>query len=183
MPRFIGRRAPLTEPLRSYLQDGGYGRTGTDGDFNFDLFMLAGRVMRGDYGQLHALWREHGAIVLADWIAEAPGTRPFAWWVLDATEARRCLRGAEHLLPANGPGAWQFVWRRALGIPAYQSLGHFTVSFEAQATFLARLALLSAAERPALNDEAFEPETITVNVDTYQEIVTRRAEREKGRPV
>lgn len=36
-----------------------------------------------------ALWREHGAKLLAHWIAEWPGTRPQSWWLFDAPERRR----------------------------------------------------------------------------------------------
>ena len=28
-----------------------------------------------------ALWREHGDAVLAEWVLEKPGTRPFCWWL------------------------------------------------------------------------------------------------------
>lgn len=39
------------------------------------------RVMR-------PLWEEYGAAILANWIEEHPGTRPYLWWRYDAPRAK-----------------------------------------------------------------------------------------------
>jgi hypothetical protein len=104
-------RAPLSEALRHFLDPGT-----TDIDTHpADADALAIFCRRRDEMTLRALWGEHRDEVLAEWIAEAPGTRPWAWWQLEAPEPRRRLGGIGTEkwvgLPAHAP-----VY--AFGIPA-----------------------------------------------------------------
>ena len=36
--------------------------------------------------QLEAAWEQHGAFVVAEWVAARPATRPVGWWVFDAPD-------------------------------------------------------------------------------------------------
>lgn len=38
---------------------------------------------------LEAAWDDLGAEILEEWIEERPGSRPWAWWMLQAPEGRR----------------------------------------------------------------------------------------------
>lgn len=44
-------------------------------------------------------WELHGETITADWIRDHPGTRPFAWWLLEHKQERPMIRTmpAEHL--------------------------------------------------------------------------------------
>jgi len=113
---------------------------------------------------LAALWREHGAGITADWIRGHPGTRPWCWWLHDASEPRRCLTGAEPLFTLQHAGDFAWVWKRKWGAPAFVQcrppgyVGLPTV--ESQAAYLARHGLLGTEERAALRPDAFEPEAV-----------------------
>jgi hypothetical protein len=162
-------RQPLTEPLERFLITGEYGG-GTQ--FSFDIFLLAGEAIRGNFSAVRALWTEYGASLLARWLIEHPGERPYAWWLIDAPEPRQCLDDpGRHVWPvARWP---EYMWRQRRGIPLLDQIGHFTVTFESQAAYLDRLGLLGAAERLELSPDVFEPERITIAVDTLEELVAR----------
>lgn len=49
--------------------------------------------LRGHEGELRAAWEAQRAAILAEWLARVPGTRPWAWWRLDAPEPRQRLGG------------------------------------------------------------------------------------------
>jgi hypothetical protein len=40
---------------------------------------------RRDDGMREA-WRRHGGVLLAQWVAQHPGTRPWAWWMFEAPD-------------------------------------------------------------------------------------------------
>lgn len=128
-----------------------------------------------------ARWREHGAALTAAWILEHPGTRPWAWWGYDATEARRAVRGAELLMPKETPTSWEWWWRENFGSPAFvqrRPRGYAGLpAVEAQAAYLARLGLLGADERAALTADAFEPEVVDPFIFTEEGIRLRRSTR------
>jgi hypothetical protein len=138
------------------------------------------------------IWRAARAEILVDWIAEHPGTRPWAWWRFDATEPRRRLGGvgtpAHEVLayldhfPFGLPAHWVQPWMveyyngRARNIHGerigteYRE-GHFAgvaidpvapPRFESQAAYLDRHALLDSADRLKLPEDAFEPESINL---------------------
>jgi hypothetical protein len=116
---------------------------------------------------LEPLWQEVGADITAQWVAANAGRRPWAWWRFNASEPRRCVHGAELLAPVRQPGDWDWVWKKDFGVPAFQQcrpLGYIGLpAVESQAACLDRLGLLSADERMALDDDAFEP----VEVDPF----------------
>src|SRR5438445_3445567 len=157
------RRQPAAA-LERYMLTGEYGEGPTHGFGNgvWDTFVFSGDLLHGNYDRLRALWAEHGPELLAAWIREHPGTRPFAWWALEAPEPRRVLSGAAHVLPP-GPAWWEPVWRSAFGIPPLEQVGPFTVEVESEAAYLRRRDLLGAEERRALRSKHYEPETMTAD--------------------
>ena len=58
------RRRPATAatlaPLQHYLVSGCWG-----GGLDLDTFLIAGRVLRGSFSELRAIWQKHGASVRA----------------------------------------------------------------------------------------------------------------------
>lgn len=122
-----------------------------------------------------ALWQEFGALVLARWVDEAPGTRPALWWQYDAPEPRRRVGGIGR--PLHEFTA--YVVRYAYGVPidwpeddpdlpaefrppcAALIDPNDPPLFESQAAFLDRHDLLSPAERDSLDASAFDPEPVT----------------------
>jgi hypothetical protein len=111
------------------------------------------------------VWHDHGDQILADWILEHPGTRPWAWWTFDAAEPRHVVTGSELLLPKDAPTDWEWCWRQRFGVQAFQ---HFrpreapSPLVESEPGYLRRLALLTAEERAGLEEEAFQPEEYTL---------------------
>jgi hypothetical protein len=169
-------RTPFTSALRRFLESGDYGG-GEGSHLDFKIFDLAGAVLHGEYDEIRARWAEHGAGLLADWIREHPGTRPFAWWILEATEPRRVLEGAAHVLPA-GPAWWEPDWRGHFGVPAVEQSGRFVVVVESEPAYLERLGLLARGERRRLAAENFAPEKVEVDVAPPLEQL-RREHRER----
>lgn len=89
-----------------------------------------------------ALWQAHGDEVLADWIAEHPGTRPHGWWMCDAPGPRARIDG--------GPEASPDTPRR-FGVPSiYRCEDDWSAEYESEADYLARLNLLVDGERERL---------------------------------
>jgi hypothetical protein len=111
---------------------------------------------------LHALWTEHRAEILGDWIRVRPGTRPYAWWRFEAPEPRQVVVGAELLKPTRAPDDWAFVWRGNFGRPAFVQVrprGWLGLpAIESHAAYLDRLGLLTPGERDRLEPDDFEPE-------------------------
>src|SRR4029453_10203152 len=95
---------------------------------------------------------------------EHPGTRPWGWWVYAAWEGRRCVAGAELLVPKQAPTDWDWVWRESFGVPAFRQSrprGYRGLpAVESQAEYLDRLRLLGGGEKAALTAHAFDPEGI-----------------------
>lgn len=97
-------------------------------DTDFELFALAGH----NKAALRAAWDSARDEVLAEWIRDHPGTRPWAWWRFDAPREPltlapdRIWRDEDRTLPhrrrVGGVGTpWHEVWGCALdfdrGIP------------------------------------------------------------------
>lgn len=149
-------RAQLTDQLRRFLETGDYARS-AGGEW-LDIFTLAGAVIHGLYDRLRAAWAEHGAAILADWIEQHPGTRPFAWWCLEAPARRRVVQGGELVVRIGDE-----VWRREFGVPPTRPIVRYDdppFVVESEAAYLDRLGLLGRAERRELAAEDFEPETV-----------------------
>lgn len=96
-------------------------------------------------------WEELGEDVLANWIAEKPGTRPWGWWLFDAPQRLRVVSGVEH--PQSGFASWQpdrprHFW---FGRPSPKH-AKCTAKYETETEYLTRLNLLTQSERLALGD-------------------------------
>ena len=42
-----------------------------------------------EFDLVREAWDEIGPVLLVDWVGTSPGSRPWAWWRLDAPEPRR----------------------------------------------------------------------------------------------
>ena len=139
---------------------------------------------------LRELWHEHEEVVVAEHVAEWPGSRPCRWWQLSAPEPRRRLGGIgtpNFEVLAHAPSYWYGVpcgWVTQWEVDYYNGRavdvhgqpirdgykdGDFTgiavdlddpPIYEAEATFLERHGLLLAGERRRLTPGDFEPESI-----------------------
>lgn len=92
--------------------------------------------------EIRDAWMAMRDEILPAWIAEHPGCRPWAWWVFDAPERRRCISG-QH--PYDDP-AWRGEKRLTFGKPSW----HTFAQFESQVQYLHRLDLLTPAELAAM---------------------------------
>lgn len=154
------RRTTLTPAWRVYFMTGqDYGEHPEHR--GIDLWQVCLGVLPA---KLITMWRAYGAEIVADWILEHPGSRPWAWWRWDATEPRRVVRGAELLLKTEPPCEWH--WRENFGAlkfvesrpPGFLGLPEL----EGEGAYLRRLGLLRAGERPApttLTSQEFDPWT------------------------
>lgn len=118
-----------------------------EGDFIFDLTAI------------EPAWREHGAAILADWIAEHPGTRPSCWWEYDAPEPRRRLGGTGMTCTERWPAYAPWL---VLGVETqWASVDPADPpTFEAEAAYLKRLGLLAPGEARRLPRGALDPEPL-----------------------
>ncbi|SIQ11226.1 hypothetical protein SAMN05421829_102331 [Aromatoleum tolulyticum] len=91
--------------------------------------------------RLRALWAAYGAILLPIWARRHPGTRPRAWWRVEAPEARR--RTDERLPQWPGPRGT-----------------HGAGEYESEAAYLDRLGLLQRGERARIPVEGWAPEVV-----------------------
>jgi hypothetical protein len=175
------RNELLTVELRRFLETGQY--RDADGGFGHGIYVLGGHVLRGHFAALRPFWAEHGPEIAEAWTAEHPGSRPAAWWWLEASAPRAVVRG-EALLWWPGSPMAATLWRRNFGRPAFAQCrprGYRNLpAVESQASYLARLNLLAAEERLALADGAFEPEDINpfvVDAGEVDRLLARGARR------
>jgi hypothetical protein len=157
--RAKARREPLSESMRHYLHTGDYGERDQFGSW-FDTFMLAGQFMRSAArdGIVPAVWTEWREDIIGEHIAEAPGSRPFAWWICAAPAPREVggLPAELHTPP------WHWRLHRGLPFQAYTVPRGTVLRLESEAHFLRRLGLLEPAERRRLTVKAYEPDVITI---------------------
>lgn len=116
-------------------------------DYCREYHLLRGRPMIEGYAtrdELESAWAIHGEALLAEWIEQHPGTRPFAWWL--------CDHGHERPVIDSRPCAQQFAdaMRREGGKFEYLHTHTIPPLQEDEAAYLARHGLLTAAERRAL---------------------------------
>jgi hypothetical protein len=150
------RRAPLTNVWRRFLL------TGEREPGDWETFVAHIAVTHGHFVKLADRWNEHRASLLAKWIDEYPGTRPDAWWWLEAQEPRQLVVAPEM---AMGPCVLaEMLWRRERGVPALcvqvRMPEHPDVYVESPPAYLKRLSLLTATEARSLSPEDFEPEPV-----------------------
>jgi hypothetical protein len=124
-------------------------------------FLLTGERRRGLAGVLDtfvlgeadfkALWDAHGEQLLAEFVAEHPGTRPWAWWKFAAP-------GLPERLGGTGD-----VWHAGIEVYAIEPGDpEDPPVFESVPGFLRRHGLLTSVERRRLRAVDFEPEAIGV---------------------
>ena len=121
-------------------------------------FSFVSREAFDDDETAHAAWVEIRSLLLAKFINEMPGTRPWAFWEYDAPERRRCH--GKH--PFDDPARKRDMekWRQEypdvhrpemdlyFGIPQMiSSRAESELEFETEGEFLIRLNLLTDFER------------------------------------
>lgn len=97
----------------------------------------------------HAAWRDLQKEIMAEWLKEQPGTRPWAWWRFDLPAGTRRQR-INGLHPHDDPenDLPSILW---YGMPQYQRPVDLQALYESEASFLKRLNLCSTAELKFLN--------------------------------
>ena len=161
MPRFK-RRAMIRR--ESAYTDAHVDQLRTGHDFTGHGF---GHRHRGecDDAAMREAWSELRDDILADWIAERPGSRPWAWWAFDATEPRRRIDGKphpfdnrarerlvdQHRTPDDDRRRLTGAYRLALGVPSVSIVADDgEAGYETEAEYLDRLGLLIGGEREAM---------------------------------
>lgn len=114
-------------------------------------------------------WAEHGEAVLRAWVRRYPGSRPWAWWGIEAPEPRQRLggtgNGSDHL-SYGVPAGWitkreAFYWKDETIAPMADAVEPSDPPrYESQAAYLVRLSLTVEGERARLGKSDFEPEVI-----------------------
>lgn len=122
--------------------------------------------------ELRAAWNQIKDELLAGWIEELPGTRPFHWWRFSDPEPRRRLGGIGQ--PLHEVSAyvenyeygllsdWVTSDWRGKGVPIDPQNPPV---FESEAAYLRRLGLLLPGEFERLTEADFEPEMIAAGAD------------------
>jgi hypothetical protein len=116
-----------------------------------------------DYDAMRRAWDELRHDLLPAFIAEHPGTRPYAWWVFDAPERRQRTDGVVH--PFDDRKRRQHVENVARKYPAFRETAYklhrgrprclcvpddFAAQYESELQYLDRLDLLTPEERAEL---------------------------------
>ena len=101
------------------------------------------RRLLDDPDLLRGPWQAHRDEVLAEWIEDRPGTRPWAWWEFDAPEAREVV-GVRH------PPHARFGKSFALHVATID-----WVRLESEPAYLRRHGLLTDAEAARLEPEMY----------------------------
>ena len=151
--------------------------------------------LRYDEALHRRLWKKFRNLVLEEWIAKAPGTRPTAWWTYDAPRQPRgtfadCyydgkLPEPRKKLSGTGIPAWEcynLVPDYDHGAPTCWSGVELSdlPCFESEAAFLKRHGLLSSAEKRKLHRSDFETATrIEYDPDDYPDRPWREVARER----
>lgn len=169
------RRAGLSEPQLRWLrgQSTFYGLVNSD-DVGWELFERE--------ETLAELWHENSEWVVAEHVAEKPGTRPKRWWAYDSPRAP--CGAAEPRQRHGGTGAalyealpvfvpqWEFgvprEWLTARNIHFYPTDAapidpNDPPLFESEAAYLERHGLLLPGEKQRLKAADFEPEAVMLD--------------------
>jgi hypothetical protein len=164
--------APTAEDLESWLQH----------TLQFDLGEIGSIVTPPTGKTTSELWQQFGADVLAWWIKENPGTRPWCWWKFAAPEPRRRVGGvgvtdreacgqgvyiADYGLPDSE--GWmmekRFLPQSESGLPVFDP--DDPPQFESQAAYLKRLALFEPGEEKRPKPDAFTPVCVSPSLLRY----------------
>ncbi len=123
-----------------------------------DWHFVAGLATEDTVAFVRGIWQRARPALLVRFVAQRPGTRPFAWWAFDAPEPRRKLGGSGQTWSELGCYKPEFVF----GI---EELDPRTINrrdlprYESQPAYLKRLGLLVPGEERRLARSAFNPET------------------------
>ena len=122
----------------------------------FDWFRAAYGERPPDWAQLKADWADVGAELVALHVQHHPGSRPWAWWQLDAPERRRRVDGQPHPHDdGSTPSMHAALW---YGCPAHlMRESHFDALYESQSAYLMRHGLLTSGEHRRLTPEDLDP--------------------------
>jgi hypothetical protein len=115
-----------------------------------------------------ARWAAYAADLCAEYTADHPGRRPWAWWKYAASEGRRQLAGAGRpVLEGYGRDAVA-SWREFRGLPVLLALDPADPPvFESEPACLRRLDLLPRDEVRRLELADFEPVAMVVCPDAF----------------
>ena len=132
--------------------------------WTWDVFDLEGnRDMRA------ALWSEHRAAILEEWIQEKPGTRPSLFWEFDVPRQPKKNDGwyFDGTLPVPRKrikgvvsGGSNPIIHFYKGIPAYEPFDQDDY-FESEASYLTRHGLLLPGEADRLKAADFKPQAVS----------------------
>lgn len=140
------------------------------------IFCLYGKEHADFQADAKRLWAKFRDEFLQTWIAEHPGTRPWAWWQWDAPERRHRIGSwnngrfvpdkkphpfenpaREKIIAqdlADGdchPDYLEDAYRLTFGVPAIffgEIMDDWVAAYEDEADYLARLGLLLPGEQP-----------------------------------
>jgi hypothetical protein len=139
---------------------------------------------------LKEFWLAHRETIVAEHVAERPGTRPTRWWDFEAPERRQRVGGVG--------STWQDVYDWDRGIPVrrvWYRLGDLNwhqgmrsrgltpmdpldpPKFESEAAYLRRLGLFIAGEEERLSEADFAPEVIDTEIPYWDLPMNRRVGR------
>lgn len=148
-------REPLEASMRVYLLTGSDAEAVAAAD---EAEEFRGLMQLLCLGMRHgALWEANRDELLAEWIADYPGSRPWGWWRYDALEGRRMLAGTGQPILDYGR---EHVpsWRQFAGLPILRELQATDPPvFESEPATLRRLGVLTPAELRELTPADWEP--------------------------
>jgi hypothetical protein len=102
-----------------------------------------------DEAEMRQAWQDLRKEILAEWLQNHAGSRPFGWWCFDAPKGSRrdCVNGRH---PFDDP---RFDLEKKLwyGLPQFCRECDLALQYESEASFLRRQNLCSAAELKFLN--------------------------------
>ena len=153
-------------------------REGIALDGSIEEFLFTGEAERGtpawelrtsrffDQGaEIRRAWEQHREYLLAQWISQHPGTRPWAWWRFDdeIPEPRRRLGGIGQTMAERYPAV---VAHFEKGLPAswVEINEDDPPTFLSEAAYLLQYGILTASEKKWLagHPEAMKPEAVTI---------------------
>jgi len=152
----VKTEAALPEWVRSWFLEG---REPAPGSAEHDEYRRA-RFLSGGKGEAE-LWTRHRDVLLAEWVADHPGTRPAPWWRVEAPELRE-VRPGQHIVVGRTSyfeGGIPIVFPEGEGELVYA--GELRV--EGEAAYLKRLGLFLPGEEARVRRGAFADETIDFN--------------------
>lgn len=107
-------------------------------------------------GERLRLWRQHRAELLAEFVEEHPGRRPWAWWAFDAPGLRRIVGGG----PCSAGNAAGCSWGLPLVLDADPRRPPLV---ESEAAYLKRLRLLLPGELRRIKASELEAQALELD--------------------